>query len=314
MLSEPVSLDSVRERLAPHYNVVKENAGPGNWLSGPSLTVEFNPVINGYIVVDLIDRPWPDHMGDPKEEPELMGAWSMGYFGPYAYPNGLNRAVNQAWHWAGAAAAVSRHTAFIRIKTSYVLGADVDAPVMPTPYSSVDEIEFVTEMGRALLALPAALALFNPSGELLMSADELDIRQEYNRENGLPALDAWTNVRMFNFNAEWLIMDTVGNWQIDSPDHEAVFPKGQFDENEVANFLRNSSLYVLRNGEVIKDGDTMDGPGGVIWQGQRFENGLSDPPREVLRWAPRGVQNIPPELMLLIPAAPAKKSWWRKLL
>lgn len=313
MLSESVSLDAIRACLVPQYKVVKESPNSNNWaFGGPSLTVEFKPEVNGYVLVDITDRPWPDHMGDPKTEPELMGAWSMGYFGPYAYPNGLNRATSQAWHWSGAAEAVSRHTAFIRIKTSYVLGAGDDAAVMPTPYDPVDEIEFIMGMGRALLALPAALALFNPNGELLMTADQLDSKEEYNRQNELPALDAWINVRMFNFDTAWLVMDTVGTLQIDLPDQEAAFPKDQFEANEVANFLRNTSLYLFKNGEVIKDGDTMDGPGGVRWQGCSFENGVSSPPRRVLRWIPHDAQNIPAALMSQARTTPSKKSWWRK--
>jgi Domain of unknown function (DUF4261) len=53
----------------------------------------------------------------------------------------------------------------------------------------------------------------------------------------------------------------------------------------VDNFLRNVALYVLNNGEVINDGDTMEGPGGIRWQADRFENGPRDPPRRVLRSA-----------------------------
>ena len=313
MLSEPVSLDAIRKCLAAQYTVVRESPNANNWVfGGPSLTVEFKPEVNGYVLVDITDRPWPDHMGDPRTEPELMGAWSMGYFGPYAYPNGLSRAISQAWHWSAAAAAVSRHTAFVRIKISYVLGAGDDAAVRPTPYDPVEEMDFITGMGRALLALPEALALFNPNGELLMPADQLDSMQEYNRQNALPGLDAWINVRMFNFDAAWLVMDTVGNWQIDLPDHEAAFPKEQFEASEVANFLRNTSLYLLRNGEVIKDGDTMDGPGGVRWQGCSFGNGVSDPPRRILRWIPYDAQNIPAALSSQVGATSPQKRWRRK--
>ncbi|MDJ0847938.1 MAG: hypothetical protein QNK04_06055 [Myxococcota bacterium] len=39
-------------------------------------------------------------MGDPQREPLLMGAWSMGHFGPFAYPGGLERAAQQCWGWA----------------------------------------------------------------------------------------------------------------------------------------------------------------------------------------------------------------------
>ena len=47
----------------------------------------------------------------------------------------------------------------------------------------------------------------------------------------------------------------------------------------------------------IKDGDTVDGPGGIRWQGRSFEDSLGDPPRQVLRFLPTGVSRIPQELM-----------------
>ncbi len=314
LLSESVSPDAIRACLAGQYRIVKENQGAESWeFGGPSLTVEYMPEVNGYVLVDIADRPWPDHMGDPKTEPNLMGAWSMGYFGPYAYPNGLGRAVSQSWHWSGAAAAVSKHAAFIRIKTSYVLGAGDDVPVMPTPYDPVAEVDFITRIGRALLQLPGAISLFNPNGELLMPAEQLDSSLEHNLQNALPALDAWTNVRMFNFDEQWLVMDTVGNWQLDLPDQEAAFPKEQFEARDVAGFLRNVSLYILNNGEVIKDGDTMDGPGGVRWQGRAFENGVCDPPRRVCRWIPYGAQSIPSGLTSPGRAESSTKRWWKKL-
>lgn len=103
-----VSPDAIGECLAEKYKVVKATPNSSIWVfGGPSLTIAFKPAMNGCAPVDMTDWPGPDHMGDPKGEPELMGAWSMGYFGPYAYPNGLSRAVNHAWHWSGAAAALS---------------------------------------------------------------------------------------------------------------------------------------------------------------------------------------------------------------
>lgn len=85
----------------------------------------------------------------------------------------------------------------------------------------------------------------------------------YHREHNLPPLNVWTNIRLFNVTDDWLMMDTVGNWQLDIADQEAIFPKGAFSPQGVDNFLRNASLYILTNGPVIKDGNTMDGPGGI---------------------------------------------------
>lgn len=83
------------------FDVVKETPEQGNWaFGGPTLIVSFRPEINGYVAVDLVDRAWPDTMGDPKADVQTFAAWSMGHFGPYAFPGGLARAAEHAWSWA----------------------------------------------------------------------------------------------------------------------------------------------------------------------------------------------------------------------
>jgi len=102
---------------------------------------------------------------------------------------------------------------------------------------------------------------------------------------------------LIEFNAEWSLMDTVGNSQLDIPDVEACFHSQSYDFNQVDNFLRNVALYLLNNGEVIQDEDTMDGPGNVPWQAYAFENGVCDPPRRVLRWLPLDDRPVPDEIL-----------------
>ena len=66
--------------------------------------------------MDVLESLWPDSMGDPKEDVDLFGAWSMGAFGPLAFPGNLKRAAEQAVAFEGAAAAVSAHRAFVRLR------------------------------------------------------------------------------------------------------------------------------------------------------------------------------------------------------
>jgi hypothetical protein len=89
----------------------------------------------------------------------------------------------------------------------------------------------------------------------------------------------------------------VGMSQLDVVDHEAAFKRGRYDPSEVANFLRNASDYVLEKGPIIKDGDTIDGPGGIRWQGATFDKPVCDPPREVIRWLPLDRSSPPKELL-----------------
>jgi hypothetical protein len=147
----------------------------------------------------------------------------------------------------------------------------------------------------------------------------------HHAQHALPPLDLLSNVRLFNLNPEWLVMDTVGNEQLETPDHEAVFPKDRFNPREVSGFLRNASLYILKNGEVVKNNDTMNGPGGANWRATRFEDALSAPPRRVYCWIPCDAKGAPPAVTgrkiapnqapaaasASGPATVAKRPWWR---
>lgn len=227
----------------------------------------------------------------------LFAAWGMGQFGPFAYPNALERACQQSWRWNGAEEAVARHTAFSRIRLSYAFGTPDDAPIMPQDCDAWHELSFLTTLTQALLEHPAAICYFNPNGEVVLPADQLAHSMTFHAENSLPALDLWCNVRLFKLSDEWSVMDSVGNAQLDIPDHEVAFPTGAFDPQEVDRFIRNASLYILQNGMIINEGDTMDGPGDIRWQGKSFENGLSSPPRQVLRWLPTGIEGIPDAML-----------------
>lgn len=284
--------------LAPllgDFSLVDERPAADNWeFGGPSVTVAYQPEVNGYATVDVVDRPWPDRMGDPKNEVTLFGAWSMGWFGPHTFPGGLDRAVQQAWSWPEAAETVARHRAFVRVRTSYVFGAEKDAKVLPSDYVALPELAFVASLAEALLDHPDALCYFNPNGEVVLSQEGLRESRAFGAQHALPPLDSYANVRLFNIDPTWLLMDTVGNWQLDMPDHEIAFSHDLCQPQEVARWLRNVSLYVFNAGEQpIKNGDTMDGPGDRRWQASISPSGLCSPPRETLRWLPCDVPNIP---------------------
>lgn len=295
LLSRPAALDQL-EPLLGEFRIVKRiDDAPSPDMSGPSFTVEFRPDVNGYVSVDCRDRPWPDHMGDTKNEPVLFGAWSMGHFGPHAYPGNLQRAAQQSWVWEGGKTIPAQHQAFIRVRSSYVFGARDEDKVMPDDYDPLPELTFVTRMARALLKHPAALAYFNPNGEILRDEAGLARALDDQRPEAPPPLDIWSNIRLFNPGNGWLLMDTVGNGQLDRPDCEACFPKGGFEPGEVDHFLRNVSLYLIRKGEVINDGDTIDGPGGAPWRARHVKEALTSPPRLTLRFSPADAQ-LPPDM------------------
>src|SRR5690606_37091459 len=121
---------ALREALEPAFEIAREDDGGDGWAQGADgLIVTYRPDVNGYVNVDVVHRPWPDHMGDPTKEPELFGAWTFGHFGPFAFPGNLERAAEQNLTWEHAGKDVKKHTAFVRVRLSYIFGAGGDAPV-----------------------------------------------------------------------------------------------------------------------------------------------------------------------------------------
>jgi hypothetical protein len=225
---------------------------------GPTLIVAFRPDINGYVAVDAVDKPWPDHMGDPKTEAMLFGAWSTGHLGPFTFPEGLKPARQHSWGWPEGATIADRHSAFVRIQASYVFGVSGDTPIFPKGYDPLAELEFVTRIALAVPRLPGSLCYFNPNGEALRSAQGLEDALAFARQQDVPPLDVYSNVRLFNVDSGWLMMDTVGNGQLglpDLPDVDACMLKDRnYSLQSVDPFLRNTTLYVLQRGEVFRDG------------------------------------------------------------
>jgi len=289
LFEQPVTFEQLEGALTG-FEIVGRIPEVTNWVfSGPALTVAFRPDINGYVAVDTVDKPWPDHMGDAKAEAMLFGAWATGNFGPFTYPDGLKRAMQHSWGWPDGATIANRHSAFVRIKASYVFG-DVpdDTPIFPKGYDPLAELEFITRIALAVLRLPGALCYFNPNGEALRNVQRLEDALAFARQQNVPPLDVYSNVRLFNVDNGWLVMDTVGNGQLgmpDLPDLEACIPKDRnYNLQSVDAFLRNTTLYVLDHGEVFRDGDTIDGPGEVRWRAWNRRTALISPPRRAIRF------------------------------
>lgn len=293
LLRDEVSLAQLRP-LLEQYTIRREVQASDNWgFGGPTYVVDYRPEVNGYVAVDVVNHPWPDGMGDPQQESLIFGAWSMSCFGPVTFPGGLQRAMQQSWVWPEGKDAPNQHQGFLRIRSSYAFGADGKSPVWPEDYDAEQDLEFVTKVAQSLLVLPQALCYFNPGGEVLRNRELTEECLEYAESQSLPALDLWSNVRLFNIDENFSLMDTVGNEQLDLPDIEAVISR-DYDCGEIDSFLRNATYYLLSKGaDVIKDKDTMDGPRNVRWQAHHFPNGLTDPPRRVICFVPLDGKEVP---------------------
>ena len=272
------------------FEIAKEMPPSDSWcFGGHAVLVPFLPESNGYAEVDIVNRPWPDTMGDPKTDFMTFGAWSMGHFGPFAYPGGLSRAGQQSWIWEGGRGASSEHRGFIRIRMSYVFGAEKNARCLPEHYDPLAELRFLSRAVLALFGAPGVICYFNPNGEVLCDQATFSGFWEQGKELRQFPLMLWINVRMYSLDETLIFMDTVGNSQLDVRDVEAIFPRAQYEAADVATHLRNVTYYLLESKAEIRTGEAIDGPGesDLSWTTEVVDKGTVTPPRGVLRVYPK---------------------------
>lgn len=270
---------------------VEKSPGIAGWMGiGPNVIVPFRPEVDGVVVIDVIDRPWPDEMGDVAGgDPALAGAWRSGVFGG-VWPEALDRAMSLGSATPAAKVLAGRHTAVLRLRLSYVVDeGGVDRPIQPADRAPATELAFITRIAETLGHLPQALCHFNPMGETLIAPGTFSERLGYAEAGGFPALDLWCGRRLFRLDAmgpDWRMLDVVGLGQLDLPDLEACFPALLYDAGEVDAFLLCVAQYLLKKGDVMGHDDTMDGPGDIRWRAMRVEDSQVQPPRPVIRWIP----------------------------
>lgn len=284
------TLFDVKASLQRHdFEIVKALRPRSEWqFGGAALVIAYRPEVNGVAIVDLVNRPWPDTMGNPESDTTTFGAWSMGHFGPWAFPNGLQRASQHAWSWAEGRSIENAHAGFIRIRLRYATAGD-DAPLLPANYDPVDELSFLSRVVLAAGAVAGVLCYFNPNGEVLRDHGGFSRVWQDCASAELIPLTLWTNVRLFKLTDKLVLMDTVGNSQLDRMDIEAIFAGDEYDPSTVDNYLRNVSLYLLHSNPEFETGQTIDGPGGTgsQWTIEVLDDGLVSPPRKILRLYPK---------------------------
>ncbi|WP_053061195.1 DUF4261 domain-containing protein [Rhodopirellula islandica] len=263
-------------------------------IAGPSLIMDMDEETPGHLAIDLVDQPWPDDMQIDDPDSHVRQAWSNGSFGPNTFPGSLQRALEQLWVWDEGKEEVPQHTAFLRIRSSYILKTDEDdAPLTPEAYEPFDELALITEVAAALTELPQAIAYFNPAGETIRSLEGMNQVIQESEDNDFPPLDLWANVRLYSLDDGFAAMDTVGNNQLDLPDIEALFLAEAYDFNDIDELLRLITCHLIESEEPFEDGDTVQGPNGVTWVMHQCPDSISDPPRSVLRFLPQDGHELP---------------------
>jgi hypothetical protein len=265
----------------------KQGSGEYDWaLCGPGVVLDLRG--EGYAVVDVVDRPWPDDVQAALTTPALASAWRAGAFGPWSSPGGLARAVDQAGE--GENGATARHGGFVRIRTAF---AGKGPPPKGRGGPTYD-LMTITELATALMRLEGALAFFVPAGEALRDRKDLDEVARRKVGSAPPPVDLWSSVRAIALPPEdgksWLLLDVVGMTQLNLPDQEAIFAEGQEQPEAVEAMLRNACQRLLSG--PIPPGSTADDAKGRRWKASAA-TGIVAPPRPVLRWLPEESAHLP---------------------
>lgn len=104
--------------------------------------------------------------------------------------------------------------------------------------------------------LPECIALYWPHSQKFMPSIAY-LQSQWNNPE-LHFLDGGLNVRFFNIqDSEDMVVDTTGLFSLGLPDLQMHFHT--LDHNFVINYIFNFASYLFQNGDIVKDGDTMDG-------------------------------------------------------
>ncbi|HET7785619.1 MAG TPA: DUF4261 domain-containing protein [Myxococcales bacterium] len=274
-------LEEIMRALASWPIAGQREQGPGEYewaICGPRLAIDLRG--EGWAIVDVVDRPWPDDAEAAEKAPALAAAWRTGAFGPFTTPGALARAIDQGWQGAD----LTRHAGFVRIRTALAAGKDKEPA---RPGRPIYDLMTVTELATALLRLEGALAFFVPGGEALRTREQLEAVGRRKAGVGPTPIELWTNVRGIALPPEdgsnWLLLDVVGMNQLGLPDQEAIFADGKEDPDAVEAMLRNACQHLL-SGPIAPDSTSDDGRG-RRWRASAAR-GIVAPPRPVLRWLP----------------------------
>lgn len=130
---------------------------------------------------------------------------------------------------------------------------------------------------------PTCIALYWPHSQKLMPVEAYKNSQWYNPD--FHFLDGGLNVRFFNVqDSEDMVVDTTGFTALGIPDLQIHFH--DLDHNFVIHYIHNFASYLFMNGDIIKDGETMDGRNEFERWGCYHEDCLIGPPRVVLDVCP----------------------------
>lgn len=185
----------------------------------------------------------------------------------------FNSHLNQSWQWKEASGIKDR------IVSQVVLSDD-----------SLPELNYKKRLALYQLVLHALVLALKPIGLQWNSSGQLIDPEVY--KNNIPGSDSYDilfgplNVRLYSIDNEDLstIMDTIGLAALGVVDIQCYFSGYKIEQ--VADLLYDYGAYVFWNGDVLKDGDTIESFEQYKKWGVRHEISQLEPRRPVINIGP----------------------------
>ncbi len=181
----------------------------------------------------------------------------------------LEPALQQSWRWREARAAVAACPVSLTLVEMLVQGVEYRTRLTL----------FNHALESVLSIAPCQALLWMPSQQFIHPAQFVEARQN----KDFHPLQFGLNIRFYrisNGQPGEVLMDTMGLAALGLPDLQCHFVG--LDSNQVAKVLSNSAYYLYDRGDIVKDGQTIQGiEGNDRWHCQH-ETSLMPPQRIVL--------------------------------
>lgn len=272
----------------------------GGAMQGEGFEVEWNAETGERAEVDLVPWPFPDQLEDTSDPEDVKKKGGLAAYGMGAFGQAAGNTFVQARQWAlrhnpDVMEQAAAHGGFCRLRMYH--GAALRQSERKS--TVMEEMEWLLSAAQRLAALPGALLVFLPESEALLTPDELKGELMDASAAGRPPFHALVTVRVFH-NGDWAMAATAGMERLGLPDLEYAGLKGQVT-GEVIEVLSNMAIYLMKKGDVIRSGHTVDGARGQKWRAQRCGNGVH-PASETLRFSEDGAP-VPPDPFTPVPLA-----------
>lgn len=160
-----------------------------------------------------------------------------------------------------------------------LMASNMMAAMLPV----MEQYQIMADYADMLLDLfPDCIGIYWPHSQRLVPREAFQESKWKSRE--LHFLDGGLNVRFFNITgSDEMLFDTLGLTSIGLPDLQCHCK--DLEPNDVVIFLRNLAAYLYQHGDVIEDGNTVEGIGGGKWI-CKCEDAMVGPMRMVLDICP----------------------------